>query len=275
MPASEDLTRALATLSDRELRILRMLAAGHTIKSIAQSSGHSEASVNERLRDARRKTGIGSSRELARLVYAQKNWDKNPDLLTDRSTTDDGAKPEGRRSITSKGKKIMFAAIPIAAMSSLFFFSATAPQMSQAPADVSAKMAQPMALIGKWSVDVAQIPQNERPRQVTISFDRSSDSTWTTTVEIIQADGTIVRGVSTAELNGEAATITGNMGFIDSVSLRQPSQDTLVMTLTKNGKAVSTRVYTVSKDRNAMTETIIWADNNVKKMVTNHFMRVG
>lgn len=52
-----------------------LLAEGHTAKSAAALLDTSEAAVNERLREARRKTGVGSSRELARLV-AQETRDE-------------------------------------------------------------------------------------------------------------------------------------------------------------------------------------------------------
>ncbi|MFT4251329.1 MAG: hypothetical protein QM608_02455 [Caulobacter sp.] len=58
----------LSRLSDAERRALLLLARGHTAKSAAVELGASESAVNERLREARRKTGAGSSRELARLV---------------------------------------------------------------------------------------------------------------------------------------------------------------------------------------------------------------
>lgn len=69
------------TLTEKELEILRLLAGGHTVKSIAAQLERSEASINERLREARRKTGVGSSRELARLLAEQKIWDRKIDLL--------------------------------------------------------------------------------------------------------------------------------------------------------------------------------------------------
>ncbi|MEG3089691.1 helix-turn-helix transcriptional regulator [Sphingomonas sp. PB4P5] len=58
----------LTCLSDTERSILLLLAEGHTAKSIAAEMGASVPAVNERLREARRKTGVGSSRELARLL---------------------------------------------------------------------------------------------------------------------------------------------------------------------------------------------------------------
>lgn len=60
-------------LNEAERRVLRMLAQGHTAKSIAHSNGSTPAAVYERLREARRKTGIPSSRELARLLRAQES----------------------------------------------------------------------------------------------------------------------------------------------------------------------------------------------------------
>lgn len=66
----------LSKLNDAELRVLRLLGEGHTVKSIANLIGVTPVAVNERLREARRKTGVGSSRELARVLKAQENRHK-------------------------------------------------------------------------------------------------------------------------------------------------------------------------------------------------------
>lgn len=63
----------LSRLNNAERRVLLMLAEGHTAKSVANAIGSTPAAVNERLREARRKTGVGSSRELARLLKSQEN----------------------------------------------------------------------------------------------------------------------------------------------------------------------------------------------------------
>jgi DNA-binding CsgD family transcriptional regulator len=63
----------LSQLSVAERQALRMLADGHTVKSMAHTIGSTPAAINERLREARRKTGVGSSRELARSLKAQEN----------------------------------------------------------------------------------------------------------------------------------------------------------------------------------------------------------
>src|SRR5437773_4682990 len=64
-------TIELSRLNEAERRVLRLLAEGHTAKSIAAELGTTTAAVNERLREARRKAGAGSSRELARQLRAQ------------------------------------------------------------------------------------------------------------------------------------------------------------------------------------------------------------
>jgi DNA-binding CsgD family transcriptional regulator len=63
----------LERLNEAEREVLILLAHGHTAKSIAVLTGRSAGAVNERLREARRKTGVGSSRELARLLLSRKN----------------------------------------------------------------------------------------------------------------------------------------------------------------------------------------------------------
>jgi len=58
--------RGDGALTEREKTTLRLLLAGHDAKSIARELGLSVHTVNERLRDARRKLGTASSREAAR-----------------------------------------------------------------------------------------------------------------------------------------------------------------------------------------------------------------
>ena len=55
-------------LTEKEKQTLRLLLAGHDAKSMAQQLGLSIHTVNERLRDSRRKLSVGSSKEAARLL---------------------------------------------------------------------------------------------------------------------------------------------------------------------------------------------------------------
>lgn len=259
-------------LSDKELEILRLLAAGHTVKSIAAGLGRSEASINERLREARRKTGVGSSRELARLLAAQKIWDRKTDLSPSASPSEDQDRPPPSGGHWPKGWKMMLIALPLAA-AGLFVAATNVPGSAPAPAAETAPAASPLA--GRWSLDVTKIPAEERPRAVTMTFRQLSDARWGIVVTIITPDGKEMEAQSTAALDGVAMPVSGSMHGIDSVSLRQPKADTLVMTLGKDGQRVSTRVYTVAADGRSMTETIVWAAEEMPQIVTTTFNRVS
>jgi hypothetical protein len=66
---------------------LRLLFRGHDAKSAATVLGLSVHTVNERLREARRKLGVGSSREAARLLAEVEGADPNfadPNFLGDK-----------------------------------------------------------------------------------------------------------------------------------------------------------------------------------------------
>ncbi len=55
-------------LTEKEKQTLRLIVRGHDAKSTARSLGLSVHTINERLRDARRKMAVSSSREAARLL---------------------------------------------------------------------------------------------------------------------------------------------------------------------------------------------------------------
>src|SRR5438067_820612 len=58
-------------LSERERQVLRLLLLGYDAKSVAANLGISVHTVNERLRSARHKLGVSSSRAAARLLADQ------------------------------------------------------------------------------------------------------------------------------------------------------------------------------------------------------------
>lgn len=66
-------------LTDREKQTLRLMVRGHDAKSIARHLDLSVHTVNERLREARRKMAVSSSREAARRLLEQEGGD--PDIL--------------------------------------------------------------------------------------------------------------------------------------------------------------------------------------------------
>ena len=69
-------------LTEKEKQTLRLIVRGHDAKSTARHLGLSVHTINERLRDARRKLEVSSSREAARLVL--ENEAPAPENLADR-----------------------------------------------------------------------------------------------------------------------------------------------------------------------------------------------
>ncbi|QDH33563.1 DUF4019 domain-containing protein [Porphyrobacter sp. YT40] len=77
------MTDGLDTLTDREKDTLRLLLRGHDAKSSARVLGLSVHTVNERLREARRKLGVTSSREAARRLLDAEA--ETPEMLGDKT----------------------------------------------------------------------------------------------------------------------------------------------------------------------------------------------
>ncbi len=73
-------------LTEKEKETLRLLLGGHDAKSIARHLGLSVHTVHERLRDARRKMSVSSSREAARLLHQLEG--RAPEFLVDKAIGD-------------------------------------------------------------------------------------------------------------------------------------------------------------------------------------------
>lgn len=85
------MTSALDRLTDKEKDALRLLLRGHDAKSSARELGLSVHTVNERLREARRKLCVTSSREAARRLLAKEGPDAPggaPEMLGDKALGD-------------------------------------------------------------------------------------------------------------------------------------------------------------------------------------------
>lgn len=83
------MTAGYQALSEKEKQTLRLMVRGHDAKSLAKHLNLSVHTVNERLRDARRKLQVSSSREAARLVFEAERTD--PQNLADDELGEAGA----------------------------------------------------------------------------------------------------------------------------------------------------------------------------------------
>lgn len=147
MPGSEfpiDFT----TLNPAEREVLALLAQGHTAKSIANLTGKTEGSVNERLREARRKTRVASSRELARLL-AETGPPKNRDEQIGVAEIRVSHAPQARRLVLggprAKGIVAMGIFTGVVALGAALLAFQEAPAGNSVAAD---------PLLNAWSIEV-------------------------------------------------------------------------------------------------------------------------
>lgn len=104
---ASELSARCDVLSEKEKQTLRLIVRGHDAKSMARQLNLSVHTVNERLRDARRKLEVSSSREAARLLFEaervapQNLADDQLGEAADRITMAQAATPtNGHRRIT-------------------------------------------------------------------------------------------------------------------------------------------------------------------------------
>jgi DNA-binding CsgD family transcriptional regulator len=91
-PAKE----GFSALTEKEKQTLRLIVRGHDAKSTARSLGLSVHTINERLRDARRKMAVSSSREAARLLLEVEGGapgPATPELFGDMGIGEDARQP--------------------------------------------------------------------------------------------------------------------------------------------------------------------------------------
>lgn len=121
------MTAGYDALTDKEKETLRLLLGGHDAKSIARHLGLSVHTIHERLRDARRKMAVSSSREAARMLHGIEAH--APELLGDKPIGDaersNGPHPdpraiqgagEGRRAIWFAGGLAMTISLALLAV---------------------------------------------------------------------------------------------------------------------------------------------------------------
>lgn len=90
------------SLTEKEKQTLRLIVRGHDAKSIARNLGLSVHTINERLRDARRKMAVSSSRQAARFLLEAEGDDAAslpPDFAGDKRIGEDSRDPEADQPI--------------------------------------------------------------------------------------------------------------------------------------------------------------------------------
>lgn len=130
-------------------------------------------------------------------------------------------------------------------------------------------------LLGTWRLDLehSQIPIDQRPKSVTITYKDVGGGKWSTDVAIVGSNDGKINATGTYPLDGSPAPSTGYHN-VDMVAAKSPEPNVLVMAFYKEGMPRTTRTYTVSPDGKTMSETIVWLNINGKpEITTNQFRR--
>ena len=141
------------------------------------------------------------------------------------------------------------------------------PVLAASPAD--------SPLVGHWllEVDSLPMPPEARPKSVSIVFAAMPDGKWNERVEIIDPNGKPMHSESTLSLDGTPGRASGT-DWVDVLAAKMPEPDVLVMQFVYEGIPRSTRVYSVSEDGKAMTETETYFRDGIPMLRTAFFKRV-
>lgn len=166
MNTVERMSAGYQSLTEKEKEALRLIVRGHDAKSTARHLGLSVHTVNERLRDARRKLEVSSSREAARLLLDKEGGD--PQKLGDKRMGDAAApqvvpsdvrgREEVRASRVASRAVWLIAGVAIMSVVLAILALAAVPQSgftsasSQAPAAVPIAQAEVVGAARDWLV---------------------------------------------------------------------------------------------------------------------------
>ena len=242
---------ALQNLTDKEKQTLRLMGRGHDAKSIARHLGLSVHTVNERLREARRKLSVSSSREAARLLLDSEG--PAPDSLGDRILGEAGAHDapaEGEATIEGRPHRtpwilagvLLMSLIAIAALA-LQPQSAAAPTQpapaSQTQAEVTRAARDWLALVdaGNWAESWRMTGEQMRVL--------NTAQRWAEVSEQVR----VPLGVVTSRVDLSYETVPAPPGGYEMVKFRTSfanRPDTIeTLTLTREGQACKVVGYTI------------------------------
>ena len=251
----------IAALSEREKETLRLLLSGHDSKSIARRFGLSVHTVNERLRDARRKLEVSSSREAARLLLEAERAD--PDSFGDKriglasgapatSNTSRAIRPEsvGSRFAWLSGGMLVMSLIVAAIALSMGFHGNGASQPPAAAAQAASDSAE-VRSAGDWTALVDHQRWNE---------------SWA-------AAGTLFRSAISQE--GWASKIKSVRDPLGAVSSRTVQNVTKASKLpgAPDGEYEIIQFQTDFANHKDATETVVLARENSAWKVDGYFIR--
>jgi len=199
---STRVTEGFRALTEKEKQTLRLIVRGHDAKSIARRLDLSVHTINERLRDARRKMAVSSSREAARLLLEVETdgpGSPTPHLFGDLEIGEDANRPtmdQGTAPISGVGQAyrhpwiitgvlLMTLVLGLLALAASPQVATTAPPMSTASRATPNSQAADFAL--QWLMLVDQGRWDESYQATGSSFQKMNTvQVWAATSEKVR-----------------------------------------------------------------------------------------
>ena len=145
-------------LTEKEKQTLRLIVRGHDAKSSARHLGLSVHTVNERLRDARRKLEVSSSREAARLLLESEGGDpqNHADKQIGEAAAAGSADKDTPGSRPRRGARLATVLAGVTIMSILVGIAALSSLTGGSPAATDAQSSAPVAAVETEAVRSAR-----------------------------------------------------------------------------------------------------------------------
>lgn len=135
----------------------------------------------------------------------------------------------------------------------------------------------PSSFLGTWELDLSRMPADygPPPRRVLYTFEEAGAGQWRTKIDITAQDGGVRHMAVQYRRDGRMAPGEGDTGEADSAAFNSPAPDVLVMSLAKDKRLGSVRVYALSADGREMTESAANVNGDGAPFVRNfHFTRL-
>ena len=179
------MTDGYAALTEKEKQTLRLIVRGHDAKSTARHLGLSVRTINERLRDARRKLAVSSSREAARLLFECEGTSpqNSADEQIGEAVCPDGVVQDGRPN-SGRGRLRRFArtrtGVVIMSLALGFLALVAVPQIAPSPeggaASVNTRTAEVEAAARRFLTLIDQGKWDESYVLTTATFQKQNTS---------------------------------------------------------------------------------------------------
>jgi hypothetical protein len=131
--------------------------------------------------------------------------------------------------------------------------------------------------LGQWELDLTRMPDTygPPPKRVVFTFEDAGSGTWRGSVDITGRDDSVRHSEIRYRRDGRAVQVEGDRSEADSAALNSPAPNVLVMSLAKEGRLPSVRVYAISADGREMTESAATVDSSGAPFVRSfHFRRI-